>query len=57
MPGCGRETGLNNFLHIRFGVLGSHTNWTKRWLILEDPDLEIHARRAEVAVGWAQMLH
>lgn len=57
MPGCGRETELNTLLHIRFGVLGSHTNWTKRWLILEDPDLEIHARRAEVAVGWAQMLH
>lgn len=43
---CGRETELITLLLTTFGVLVLQIDWTMRSLLLENPDLEMSARRS-----------
>ena len=53
MLGCSRETELTTpFAHTVWSLWFHITNWTIRWLILEDPDLEIHC-----SVRWGRWMH
>ena len=53
---CGRETELTTLLLTTYGILVFQMDWTMHSLFLENPDLEMNARRAEVVVGWTQTM-
>lgn len=57
MFGCGGKTELTTLLPVEFGAFVSQIDWSTRSLILDGPDLEINARRADIVIGWTQTLH